>query len=269
MELKEESSGNPSGEDSCNAFGHVQEAVIRGCTVRAIVVANDRGEKREHAAPDEIKSDQRDGKRGPRSTAHQQDGDQAGGLKHVGNKHGHLTADAVREPAPEDAAGAVGEASEREGGGDGAGADLEEVSDNGGLNGDHGTAGIDHHKTHEKQIEMWCLQHLETVELLRVAAHAGRYRLLGRRGNVEVRTGIVKKLGGYHNEDALSDARIDERLVIVGAGDDQVDQRDKKSGASPESRSNETGDRTALIGKPFQGGGDRAAIDKGRAYTSH
>ena len=46
----------------------------------------------------------------PESPADREHANQAEGLESKGNEHGHFAADEIREPAPEDAAGAIGDA---------------------------------------------------------------------------------------------------------------------------------------------------------------
>src|SRR4030095_7905217 len=105
------------------------------------------------------------------ASAEEENGEQAEGLEHVGDEHGRLAPDAIRYPAPEDAPTTVGETAQGQRRSDGGGLEMEIAGNLRGLDGDHGATHVDHDKGDEKEIEVRCAQHLNAVELLRVAPY--------------------------------------------------------------------------------------------------
>src|ERR1043166_7092439 len=57
-EFQENLGGDPTSEDGGYALRHVKEAIVRRGIVGTVVVADDGREEREHAAPDEIRSEE-------------------------------------------------------------------------------------------------------------------------------------------------------------------------------------------------------------------
>ena len=94
-------------------------------------------------------------------------------------------------------------------------------------------------------------QHLQAVELLRVASHFGRDRFLGRGRDLEVGPRIVQELRCDHNQQSLSDTGIEKSLVIISCFDHPGNHGDEKRRAGAEAGGDKTGDRASLIGEPF------------------
>src|SRR5207249_3462662 len=126
-------------------FCGVEKTIVGGGIVGPEVIADNRWEQREHASPNKVHRNQSDGKPGSGYAAQREHGNQAERLKDIRYEHGHFAPDAIRDPAPEYASRAVGEATGGERCRECRGADLEGVRHRTALGGQHeSTYGYQH-----------------------------------------------------------------------------------------------------------------------------
>ena len=219
---------------------------------RAVVVAEDRWEKRKHFAPREERQHQRHGEPRPGQTANRQDEKQTYRLQRERDSHRQLSADPIRRPPPENPAGAVGERVERRGDRKGARCNPPRLRDRSGIRCDEQAAGRHHDEGDVHHVKLRRPQHLGCRELMPAQPRRShRRRRCGARFH-RLRWRMTEELRHDQNRQSLNATGPEKRRPVPVVSNRPRNERDEERSAAPKSRRHNPGRQAATLLEPFE-----------------